>query len=202
MKKFFAPAATEAVAAAPAPELTSEKLTALKAEYAKAWQEMVTQTDPFAESTKNAKMKVWTIEGQMKSELAELQKAANEAKIAEMRNERLKLNENQLAAYAVLLGIRADKKADPAKVTEAEQAFITARELVDNELLAKYAASKPAKAVTSSDHEGSDTDKAAILELARTGMSKKDIEAKGYARSTVWHAIDKAKKAGEVFPNH
>lgn len=214
MKRYFAPNATEAVAsapaatevkvAAPATELTSDNLTALKAEYVKAWAEMQKHSDPFAAETKAAKMAVWTIEGKMEAEKADLQKAANLAKIQEQRNERLKLNQSQLDLYAVLIGLRNDKKADPVKLAEAETAFITAKEAVDNELLAKFASSKPGKtavATDGTDKTSGDSKKAEIIELALQGKTRAEIEALGFARSSVWHTTNDAIIAGQVFPN-
>lgn len=178
--------------------LTSEKLEALKSDYAKAWAEMAKFTDPFSKEAKDAKLAAWKIEGEMKAEEAAIVKSANDAKIAEARNLRLQLNQNQLTAFEALLTIKADKKADAAKVAELQVAFDTAKEAVDNELLAKYAGSKPAKvaadgAVKDAGEKGKDA--AAIVELYLQGKTHKDIEALGYARSTVWHAINNYKKA-------
>lgn len=184
---------------APAPELTSDKLAELKKQYATKWQEMLKMTDPFSQETKDAKLAVWKIEGEMKAEIQSLQKAANDAKVAEQRNQRLKLNQVQLDAFAALNVIKADKKADPAKLAEAQTAFDTAKEAVDNELLAKYAASKSAKSAgdKSAENGESSANKAAILELFHAGKSQKEIENAGFARSTVWHTINNFKKANQ-----
>lgn len=179
-------------------ELTSDKLTQLKAAYATQWQEMLKHSDPFAKETKDAKLALWKIEGEIKAEEAGLQKAANDAKAAELRNQRLQLNANQLDAYAKLIAIEADKKAKPEDVQALRDAFNTAKELVDNELLAKYASSgssrKKAEGDNSSDAD-KDAKKAAILEMYAAGKTHKEIEEAGYARSTVWHTINNYKKA-------
>jgi hypothetical protein len=209
MKNFFIllfrAMADAATGGATTPVLSSPKLTELKEAYKTAFKEVQKIDDPFSDEAKTVNMAAWKIQGEIKAEEARIQKEINDAKIAEARNQRLLLNQGQLDAYAALLALRADKKADPAKVTEAEQAFNTAKELVDNELLAKYAASKSAKPAsengTTEKSGKSSEQKAAILELARAGKNHKEIEADGYARSTVWHTINNAKLAGETFPN-
>lgn len=192
-------AIVDAVGGSPAP-LTSPKLLELQAQYATAWAAMIGITDPMSKEAKDAKLALWKIDGEIKGEEAAILKAQNEAKIAEARNQRLQLNQTQLDSYAALLAERAKKSPDAAKVTELETAFNTAKEAVDNELLAKYAANKPAKVAKDGDSTDSTTDanKDAILELFLAGKSHKDIEAAGYARSTVWHVIDKYKKANGI----
>ena len=186
-----------ATAQTEAKQLTSEKLEQLKKQYAEAWQKMAQFNDPFSKEAKDAKLAAWKIEGEMKAEEAALVKAANDAKIAEARNQRLQLNKTQLDAFEALLVAKADKKADPAKVAELQTAFDTAREAVENELLAKYATSKPAKVSADGDKPASEKgkDSAAIVDLFLQGKTHKEIEAAGYARSTVWHAINNYKKA-------
>lgn len=182
-------------------ELTSPELDKLKTDYGIAWAEMLKHTDPFSEDTKNARLAVWKIDGEIKNEQARLLKVEADAKLTELRNERLKLNQIQLDAYSALIAVRADKKATPDALAAAELAFNTAKEAVDNELLAKYASSSPAKksvATTEGSDSGSDSDKAKIIELHLAGKTAKEIEAAGFARSTVWHAIDKHKKANAV----
>lgn len=184
------------------PEPTSELLTKLQGDYKTAWAEMLKHADPLSKEAKDAKMAVWKIEGEINNEIAAIAKKANDAKIAELRNARLALNQTQLDKYAVVLQLRADKKADPAKLAQAETEFATAKEAVDNELLAKYASSSSAKKTVVTDGNPStdgDAKKAAILELARAGKTQKEIIAEGYARSTVWHTINNAKMAGETF---
>lgn len=185
-----------------APVLTSEKLDALKAQYAELWQKMLTMTDPFSKETKDAKLAVWKIESEIKAEEAALQKAANDAKIAELRNQRLQLNTNQLNALRALIAIENDKKATPEAKQAAIDEFNTAKELVDNELLAKFAASSAAKkSVPASDGEpssGKDSaNKDAILEMYLAGKTQAEIQAAGFARSTVWHTINNYKKANQ-----
>jgi len=178
-------------------KLSSDKLTELQKAYKEAWDAMLKMTDPFAKETKDAKLAVWKIEGEIKAEEAAILKAENDARIAEQRNQRLVLNANQLAAHAALLTIKADKKATAEAVAEAQTAFDNAKELVDNELLAKFAKSAPAK--KSVDGDAPKTDKTAqtaeIVQHYLDGKTNKEIEDLGFARSTVWHSINNYKKA-------
>lgn len=198
---LYAAVAEAAGAIAPAaPVLTSDKLTALNESYAKAWDAMIAIKDPRSKEAKDAKLAVWKIDGEIKSEEAAIVKSQNEAKLTEKRNERLALNQTQLSAFEALVTARLDKKPDAAKIAELETSFNTAKEAVDNELLAKYAASKSAKAVVASDgaDTGTDANKAAIIELHIAGKTNKEIEELGYKRSTVWHAVNNYKKANAV----
>jgi len=178
-------------------KLSSEKLTELQNAYKAAWDSMLKMTDPFAKETKDAKLAVWKIEGEIKAEEAAILKAENEARIAEQRNQRLLLNANQLAAHVALLTIKADKKATAEAVAEAQTAFDNAKELVDNELLAKYAKSAPAKKAVDGDAPKADktAQTAEIVEHYLAGKTNKEIEDLGFARSTVWHSINNYKKA-------
>ena len=182
--------------AAPKPAPTSPKLEELKKAYLEAYVKRNSFADPFTEEAKAANLAVWKIEGEMKAETAEITKRENEAKLQELRNERLKLNSNMLDAYKAF--ITAPKNTAADKLAELESAFNTAKELVDNELLAKYASSKPAKKAENGETSSAETSasKDAIIEAYRAGKSHKDIEAMGYARSTVWHTINNAIKAG------
>lgn len=196
---LLAPATETSSPTNEAPVATSPKLEEIKDKIRSAYAEMLKHTDPFAKETKDAKLALWKLEGEMKAEEQAIMKAANDAKIAEARNARLVLNQTQLDAFAAYLTAKADKKADPAKVAELESAYLAAKEVVDNELLAKYASSRPAKAKVEGDTSAAEprdnANKAAIIELYLAGKSHKEIEEAGYKRSTVWHTIDKYKKA-------
>jgi hypothetical protein len=185
--------------AAPAP-LTSETLAKLQADYKTAWSEMIKISDPMSKEAKDAKLALWKIEGEIKNEEARLNKQRQDAILAEKRNERLALNSAQLEAHAALLALQADKKAKPDDVQAALDRFNAAKEVVDNELLAKYAASSSArKPKTDGDKTAASSNgnanTAAIVELYLQGKTHKEIEELGYKRSTVWHAINNYKKA-------
>lgn len=197
----FLYAAIEAVAGAAVAVAISAKLDELKSKYAEAWAKMIAVTDPTSQEAIDAKMAVWKLDGEINAEKAEIKKAENEAKVAEMRNERLALNKAQFTAYDALLAVKFDKKAKPEDVSAAETAFNTAKELVDNELLAKYASSSAgrksvAKTDGASEQSASGEHKAKIIEMFLAGKSHKDIQDEtGIPRSTVWHTINNYKKA-------
>lgn len=202
--RHFDAQAGEQTATAPAKSvLTSENLTALKTEYKAKFLALAGFDDPFSEAATNAKLELWKVDGLIKSEESKINKELRDAEIAEQRNARLGMNTKQLDAYAALIIAKADKKTPADKLAQLETDFATAKEAVDNELLAKYAASKPAAAKTDGTAKTSDggANKTAILELARAGKTRKEIEEMGFARATVWFATDDAKKAGETFPN-
>lgn len=201
---LFRAMADAATGGAIAPELTSETLTTLKASRKTAWAEMLKHEDPDTAEALAAKQAVWKIDGEIAAEKQNLQKAVNDAKLAESRKERLQLNENQFTAYDNLRTLKADKKSTPEQIAEAQTAFDTAKELVNNELLNKFGAAK--KSVSKdgeASNESKSASKAAILEAYKSGRTHAQIEADGIApRSTVWHVIDKAIKAGEVEKLH
>lgn len=183
---------------AEATQPTSEKLQALQIAAKAAWAEMLTHTDPMTKAAKDAKLAVLKLDGEMNAEIAAIAKAANEAKIAEARNERIALVSRLLESQIALLQLPKNATAE-AKAT-AESNLATARETVENELLAKFAGSKPAKATANGEATANGTgrnteSKAAILELYHAGKSHAEIEAAGYPRSTVWHTINNFKKA-------
>lgn len=187
-------------------ELTSETLTTLKASRKAAWAEMLKNEDPDTAEALAAKQAVWKIDGEIAAEKQLLQKAVNDAKLAESRKERLQLNENQFVAYDALNSAKSAKYKTEAEKTEAiataQTAFDTAKELVNNELLNKFGVAKKPKAEGEQSEGSKSEQKAAILELYKAGKKHSEIEAAGYARSTVWHVINKAILAGEVEKLH
>ena len=190
--------AATATAPTPAP-LTSEKLQSLQNDYRKQWAEVTKISDPFSPEAQAANMALWKIQGEIKAEQAALNKAAADAKISEMRNERLKLVANLLDAHAANLAVHADKKATPEAKAEAETKFAEAKQVVENELLAKFAGSKPAKTADGEAKARRNSGNSAeIVEMYLNGKTHAEIESAGYARSTVWHAIDKYKKANNI----
>jgi uncharacterized membrane protein len=181
----------------------SPALQTLKAEKKALWAELIKHEDPDTKEALEAKMNVWKKDGEIKAEIARLESEANAQKIAEQRNIRLQLNTAQLSAYAALLAEQANKKATPESIAALQTAFDTAKEAVDNELLAKYAKSAVAKkssdGETKETSEAAEAKKTAILALYRAGKKHSEIETEtGYPRSTVWHVINNAiTKDGE-----
>ncbi len=183
--------------------LTSELLEKLKAEHKALWAELIKHEDPDSEEAKDASLAVFKKKGEIKAEEANLLKIENEAKQTAARNERLKFAQDLIDA--VTAKVSAPKNTSADKMAELESAVATAKEKVENELLAKFAGSKPAKTAAATDgtakvSEGG-ANKEAILELARAGKTQKEIIEAGYKRSTVWHTVNNAKIAGESFTN-
>lgn len=181
------------------PELTSPKLVELKAAMKAAWKAQNAFEDPFDKAAKDAKLAFLKAEGEVKAEELALQKAAKDAEIAEQRNQRIALNSAQFTAYDAMLSVNADKKATQEQKDAAKSAFETAREQVENELLAKFAGSKPAAASSNGESTGRNTEsKAAILEMYHAGKTHAEIAEAGYPPSTVWHTINNFKKANGI----
>lgn len=183
---------------------TSETLTKLQSDFKTAWMGLSTITDPMSVEFKNGQLDLMKIQAAIGAETAALNKAESDRILDEQRNERIQLNRKQFVAYDVLLAVKANKKATPDELSKAQSDFETAQTLVDNELITRFAKSKPATAAASDGTApaGRNTEsKAAILELARAGKTLTEITAAGYPRSTVWHTTNNAKIAGETFPN-
>jgi hypothetical protein len=184
-------------------ELTSAVLVALKAEKKALWSELIKHEDPDTKEALEAKMNVWKKDGEIKAEIQRLESEANAQKIAEQRNIRLQLNTLQLDALRALIAEQSKKSPNAETVTTLQAAFDTAKEAVDNELLAKYAKSavvkKSENGETKETSEAAAAKKATILALYRSGKKHAEIETEtGFARSTVWHVINNAiTKEGE-----
>lgn len=178
-------------------ELSSPKLIELKAAVQTAYTEMLKHTDYLAIETKNAKLALYKAESDMNAEIAALNKAANDAKIAEARNQRLALVSNLLAAHLAFK--TAPKTSKPEQLAELETAFNTANEAVQNELLAKYATSKPASSTNGDGGKSSANTDAVCWPLFAAGKSNKEVETEtGIPRSTVWFSSDRYKKANQI----
>lgn len=195
---------TQTQAQTQAQTLTSEKLTKLTADYSSAWAEMLKCSDPLSEAAKNAKLALYKIEAEINAEKSALTKAENERKLDEMRNERLKLNETQLKCFESFILAKSDKKLPAEKLAEIEAKFFEAKNVIDNELLARFASSTPGKKSVKNEGGGSQSEKSAqILQMYEAKKSHAEIEAEtGVPRSTIWHTINNAIKAGTVAKWH
>lgn len=172
-------------------EPQSELLTKLKSDKKAAWAEMRKFEDPDAPEAVEAKLAVYKIDQDIKAEIASLRKIEADAKIAEQRNARVALVDNYDAAVLALTNAKKDDK--PAAQDEVN----TAREVIVNELLARYATSKPATGGTATTSGTKGATSKAIVELyianKAGGMNdtenKKAIEAAGYSRGTTGAAV-------------
>lgn len=140
---------------------------------------------------------------QIKAEIANIVLAEKTAEMQLKRNERIALNNAQFVA---LFGTAEAFEAFKAAMTaEAADTFIAAKTIVDNELLAKYAAVTPtkAKAAETTGTKAATTDSAAneamVIANIAAGMTDNQnraaLQAAGIPRSTAWHALNNYKKA-------
>lgn len=180
---------------------TSPKLTELQATR-KAQFAAMQKLDPDSADAEAALAEVIKTDGLIKVEKAAIVKAENDAVNAEKRNARLALVGNMISAYDAKLAVDADKKATPEAKQEAADKYDEARKVVENELLARYATSKPAS-TSGGDGVTKNGNTALILEAhlsnVAAGMtdaaSRKALEDAGYKRSTVWHTVNNHNKA-------
>lgn len=186
---------------APAPEPTSEKLTDIRAKIDAA---LNTDQSKFTRDQKLAiNMQIFELGQDEKTEIANIKKAENEAKIQEARNAKIKMIDDLLAAHD------ANNAAIKSKMTIDEKnavndTFHKLRENVVNAVLG----SKPTSAASGAATTGTrgETGKkivARYLELKAEGVNiteaKKRIEAEGFARGTVGAEILKyQREIGEV----
>lgn len=174
------------------PVIESEKLTTLKTQRKTLWNEMRKIEDSESKEFLDAKLAVWKIDGEIKAEEAAILKSINDAKIAEARNARLQLSANYKAAILANIGKGANQQT-----ADAEAAAL---EILNNELLAKYAHSKPAKSSDGTEKTGKSSNvDATCWPLFAAGKSCKEVETEtGIARSTVWFSSDRYKKANNL----
>lgn len=187
---------------APAPakmaEPTSDKLTELRA--TELHHKQLARTFEIGSDEEEAAlMEAYKTKQLIKAEIANIANEAAKLALDAARNERVKLLDNVLDAYAMYI---SDTTNEAAKSD-----YEAKREIVANELLAKYATSKPATAkLTNTNHrmgsgDGATKDDIVALHIANvaSGMddsaSRKSLEAAGHKRSTVWHAVNNYNKA-------
>lgn len=185
-------------------QTTPKTIEDLKSAVLAAFQETRKFEDPFSEEYKAAKLAYAKAEGELKSAEMAAVKVAQEAELAEKKNARLALNTAQLDAYEAFLNGKRTKGIDPAKMAEIEAAFVTAKEAVDNELLAKFAGSSPARKSTTPATDGESTNGKSTKgktdeicwPLFAAGKTPKEVEAiTEIPRSTVWFSYDRLRKA-------
>ena len=173
---------------------TSDKLTALQAEGAEIWAKLTTCQYGSKEALE-ANIAMAKNNQAQQNEIAALKKAEQDEILAAKRNERVALVDKLLECHTAYNMVNADKKASAEDKNAAADAFNAAREVVVNEVLAKYAASKPSKPATegvapTGGSRGKTGEEIRSLFIAnrQTGMSDTDnvkaIIAAGYSRGT------------------
>ena len=215
MKKFImlflTAAATEAGATAPvveAPAPTSEKLTEIDARIDGLYADL---TANIADRTKaqEINMAIFKATQERTAELAAIKKHEADLKLQELRNQRVALVDELLAAWDANTAIQADKKASVEDKNAVYEAFKTKKEAVTNELLAKYPATKTATVAATGDKPAAGTKggvseaiKAILVAELATGKllkdAKKVAEDAGHSRGTVGAVATQMVKDGEA----
>lgn len=194
-------------------EPTSDKLTAIRAEQDVL---MAQQSDANLDRKQRLElnMKLFKLTSDENAEIAAIKRAEAELLLADKRNARAKLFYDAVDAikmeykhYYEVFSVSGKTDADIAEMNKFTDAAKTAGEIVVNELLGKLATNTPAKSVatgttsTVNGDKGAATGEIVAMHIANlaAGQSKtdsrKNIETAGYARSTVWHAINNWEKA-------
>ena len=192
----------------------SEKLTQLRADKKAAWEALNNQ-NPEAGTVYEfdspewlkQSMEVFRIGKLIDGEIAALKQAEVDAELSVKRSERVALNTAQLAAYDAMLAVNADKKATQEAKYAAAETFRIAKEVVDNELLAKYASAKSVTTTATSTGGGErGATGAKILERLRAHIAEgktstdavKSVIAEGFSRGTVGSVRTQMVKDGEI----
>lgn len=132
-------------------EPTSDKLTELKAAKKAAWDKFRQIEDVDSKEYSDAQTELLKINSDIKAEVANIIALKNAAELAEKRNARVALIDNYDAAVIALSTVNADKKASDADKATAADNVAKAREIIVNELLAKFAGSSTAKLTVQTD---------------------------------------------------
>lgn len=208
----FAPATIEtgnATVATPPPAkvYSSDKLTELKNAKKEAWEKFQKQEFD-TPAWHEAQLDVYKIGKQIDGEIALLKKAELDAEIAEKRNVRIALVDNYDTAVLALSGL--PKNATQEAKDAATTAVKAAREIIVNELLARYATSKPATATNGTPTNATaggrgatgEEIKSKLLAYIAAGKTNTDavksVIAEGFSRGTTGAVMTAMKKAGEV----
>ena len=186
----------------------SENLTKLKADKKTAFDVLRKIEDTDSQEWLDAQMEVYKIGKQIEAEIANLKKAEADAILAEKRNERVKLLDNYDSAVLALSNL--PKNATAEAKNAAGDAVKNSREIIVNELLAKFAGAKPATTATGTATTATGAGRGATGELIKASLlghiaaGKSNTEAvkatiaEGYTRGTTGAVMTAMKKAGEV----
>lgn len=189
-------------------EPTSDKLTALREQRKVKFTEAMSLEYGTKEQN-DALTSVFKIDGDIRAEIAAIKAQESAAKLADLRNEQVAKLAERDNAMRNLDAVKADKKATPEKLAEAQGAFDILNEPIVNALLSKFGTVKPvtiaadgtAKPAGTKGSTGTEIhDK--LLALINGGVTPteacKTLVAEGYARGTVGSIRTAMKEAGEV----
>lgn len=191
-----ATAATGNTAASPAPEkvYTSDKLTAIDADIKSRKSALRAIEDMDSAEYETALGELVKANAERKAEIANIKAEERKAEQAEVRNKRVAMFDNAVSAIIANNAVQADKKSTQEQKDEAAKLAAETRELVVNALLGSTP--KPAATEAGDKKSGSSSaNREAIVALWMAGKTHAEIELEGYAKSTVWHAINDYKIA-------
>jgi len=195
--------ATETIAKQPeatkAAEPTSEKLIELRATK-KSHLIAARGFEPDSDGEAAELLEAYKIEQLIKAEIANIANVAKQAELQLKRSERIALNDAMLEAYKALVLFTSNPDDDVSSIeyNTLSDAFKAAREIVDNELLAKYSVPVKAATTTTGSIAGaklSDTENTAMVAANHAaGMTdaqnRAALMAAGVPRSTAWHSVN------------
>lgn len=173
---------------------TSAKLVELQTAFAAKFAGLAGLTT-MAEQ-QSAMLETFKIQKEIDAEIANIKTQERQAELEKQRNARIELVTNLETTLTAKLKVDAEKKSSDEERNAANDAYLAAREIVTNELLARYATSKPAAktAGDASDKPAGERGKtgAEIIALhtanLAAGMSPADskaaIVASGFSRGT------------------
>ncbi len=187
---------------APLPEndsdFTSDKLIELRKQRLD-FKLLARTFEPDSDAENDALMNAYKIEQQIKTEIATIKTEHAKMVLDAERNKRVALNTKQ---FVILFGSDDLFKQYLNGLTAEQRAeFTTANEIVNNELLSKFGksvTSKPTTGTTTAGQTADGANKSDIvtqhIQNVANGLSdsdsRKQIEKLGFARSTVWHAVN------------
>lgn len=193
---------------------TNDKIVELQAAKKAKFAEMVKIDPDNVDALTNANLEIFKLQKDIEAEIANMKGEERKQEIAMKMQERIKIREDfeaallaSIDANSALAKIAVGKRT-PEQIEEnnaVNDALKAAREKLDNELLARYATSTPAKSVATGEPKES-SDKSKILELHLANVannmtdaqSRKALEDAGYKRSTVWHAVNNYNKSKQA----
>jgi hypothetical protein len=195
ISRFLTPGATEAGASMQAvvtEVLTSDKLVALQTKLKGKKVALRAIEDMDSPEYTTALNEVMATNKMIAAEQANILTEKRKAEVAEENNKRIAMFDDAITAYDAMKAVPA--KSDQAIKDAAAADYATKREFVVNALIGSTpkALSTPkavAEAGTSSEN------RKAIVDLFLAGKNHAEIELSGYAKSTVWHAINDYKKS-------
>ncbi len=159
------------------PELTSELLVKLQADKKAAWAKQRSIEDIDSSEYMEAALEVVKIAAAIKAEQAALLKAANDAKLAELRQAEVNQLDEMLAAHVASL---AKNATDEQKTLAANL-----KEAVVNKLLTKFSPAKVTAPAGTSSAAGGGTKYQGIVAGMLAGQSYDQLIAAGFGDGTI-----------------